>query len=225
MLPLVLAASRLVLGAAALVFALDGVNLFLAATLIVIAFVIDGAGHWLGVRNPDTGEPAVPFDDLTDYLTLVVAPWLLIQSMLVGSRSPAQELLLDLPLVVGALRATGALWRSRRGRERRGLSTGFYALTAVAAVFLHLPALMAPRQLTVILSASAAVLSILMLAPLRYPTPQHWRLAPVLAFLAVMPFVASEILVSVALIAAAVYILAGPFFSGKRRNATMAASA
>ena len=200
---------RLVLGAAALVFGLDGVNLFAAATLVVFAVVADGI--CLVLSGP--GRAALGLRDVVDYLTLIIAPWLLVESMLVGSRSVIQEVLIDLPLVAGAVRCAGGLsgFTGGTGGERRGLSAMFFALVAVAAVFLHLPATTDPARMTVLLSAAGGITSLLMLAPIRYRALPRVLTIAALVVIAVMPFVLSDVVAGAVLIGAAIYIVVGPF--------------
>lgn len=210
-------AARLALGATALVFALDGVNLFTSATLITLSVVLEGVtaqiARW---RRWPAGPYEAVLGALADYLTWIVAPWVLLQSMLVGQRSPFQELLLDLPLLAGAVRgarrAAAALDEGRSGTAR-GLDAVCFAFISVTAVFVRLPALLSISQLTMIAAPVVAVVAVLMVAPLRYPSlEQRPGLAVVsLIFVAVMPFLATEVLASGLMIAGALYFVVAPF--------------
>jgi phosphatidylserine synthase len=217
MLSRVLATARLVTGVAALVIGLDGVNLFLAAPLVAATIVLDGAAQWIGGGNRGSGSAPARLDDLTDYLTIVVVPWFLTQSMLVGSRSLIQEVLLDLPLVAGAVRCAGGFagpGGAGTGGARRGLSPALFALVVIAAVFLHLPAVTAPARLTMMLAVSGGVISALMLAPVRYgPLPRPLAAAS-LVYLAIMPFVLSEVMAGAAVLGALAYLVVGPLIRG-----------
>ena len=222
-------AARLAVGATALVFALDGVNLFTSATLITLSVVLEGVtaqiARW---RRWPAGPLEAVLGALADYLTWIVAPWVLLQSMLVGQRSPVQELLLDLPLLAGAVRgarrAVAAL-AADRGAVPRGLGAVCFALLSVTAVFVRLPALLSISLLTMIAAPVVAVVSVLMVAPLRYPSlAQTPRLAVVsLAFVAIMPFLASEVLASALMIAGALYLVVAPFLVSQSSASAAAA--
>jgi CDP-diacylglycerol--serine O-phosphatidyltransferase len=215
-------AIRALLGIAALVLALDGDDLFLSATLITVAAVLDALdgrlARWL---NASTAFGA-RFDEVTDYLTLIVAPWVLTRAMLVSRRTMLQEVLLDSPIILGAIRyaRTSAMAAEDGGnpRELPGLDAAFFAFVGVTAVFLHLPTIVAPARLTLFVTPVVAVLALLMIVPISYP-----RLAAVprlsigvLVLLAVMPFAATEILAGAAIMVGLAYIVLAPLFSTQK---------
>ena len=199
---LALTAVRLVIGVEALILAIEGDNLVLAATLITITIV-------LGMARSIARDRTTPsaFNDrfhvLVGYLTLVVTPWVLTRALLTGRRNITQELLFDAPLVAGAV--AGAR------DEDRGLSPAFMAGLTAAAVFLHVPDLVAGARLTAVVPPLAALLAVLMALPVRYArVPVTVRAAAGVA-LAAMPFAAPELLAGVVVAAGALYAVVGPF--------------
>jgi hypothetical protein len=91
----------------------------------------------------------------------------------------------------------------------------FFALVAVAAVFLHLPALTEPARLTLWLSSAAGITSVLMLAPIRYRVLPRVPTMAAVVVITVMPFVASEIVAGAVLIGGAIYVVVAPFVGPK----------
>lgn len=216
LLPHTMTASRAVLGAAAIVAALDG-QLRAAATLIAVSALADGLdGHvarWLGAATPF----GALFDYFCDYLTLVVAPWTL-GRMLLGDLTAMQEIGLGLPLLTAAIRY------ARNGEtvvlmhpapDLPGVGTVFSAFVSVVAVFLDAHSYMSSRTLGILVPTSVAVLAILMLAPVHYPKLTRFRgwSPTVLVLLAVMPFAGTTVLAAVAILLGVLYIIVGPFLA------------
>ena len=220
----ILTTVRLVLGIVALSFAMDGVDLYLAATLITLSIACGGLARQMDRRAPASDPFGVAFASLVRYLTVVVVPWVLVQALLIGRRSLLQELLLWLPLVAGAVqiaRATVlpgavAVGQGRDTGEPRGLDPVLFAFVSVTAVFLRLQARLSPTELTLLLSPVVAVLSGLMLAPLRYPALTPVPAFIVLLFAVAMPFVMSEALAAVAIVAGLVFIILAPLMTPRR---------
>ncbi len=220
--PQLVTATRLALGSAALVLALEGDALVLAATLITLGAVADSLDGWLARRLDAASSFGALFDHFTDYLAFVVAPWVLARALLVGRRTLLQEVLLDLPLVTGVVRyaRNSQLVTTQAVPQVPGLSAVFLAFVSVTCVFLRLPDLLSTAQLTAILAPVVAVLSILMIVPVRYPRLiDAPRLSlPVLALVAAMPFVQTEMLAGAAIPLALLYILVAPFFVRDRSS-------
>ena len=206
-LPQLVTAARLVIGAQALILAIEGDNLVLAATLIALSVVIESLNErlttWLNAASP-FGER---FTDLVDYTTLIITPWVLTRALLIGRRNMFQEVLLDLPLLAGALRSAR--------NTRPGLSPVFFAFVGVTGILLQVQELISTSRLTMILPPVVAVLSLLMIAPVRYrPLPAALGLVA-LALVAAMPFFQTEILAGGAILLGALYIIAGSFVGEK----------
>ena len=72
--PQLLTASRLVIGTAALIAAIDG-RLYMAATLICLGAVTDGLDGFLARRFDAASAFGALFDYFADYVCYVVAPW------------------------------------------------------------------------------------------------------------------------------------------------------
>ena len=195
------------MGAQALILAVEGDNLVLAATLIALSAVIESLNErltkWLKAANPFGERFAV----LVDYATFIITPWVLMRALLIGRRNMFQEVLLDLPLLVGAL-------RSARG-GRSGLSPVFFAFVAVTGAFLGVQELMSTARLTMVLPPIVAALSLLMIAPVRYRALPATLELVVLALVAVMPFFQTELLAGAAVLLGAAYIIVGPFVGTK----------
>lgn len=220
--PAAVAAGRLVLGAAALVLALDGSELSLTATCITLGVVAGGVNGWIS-RWLEADDPAVArLNDLVDYLTLVVAPWGLVRAMAVEGRGVLQEVLLDVVLLAGAVRIARQerLAKGEAGDAlvQSGLGLECFALVSAISVFLHLPEILAgPRFLEAVLPVVSA-LCVLMVVPLPYP---RLALIPgfsplILALLAAMPFVQTEIIALAVATLGLLYVIVGSFFLPER---------
>lgn len=216
LLPHTVTASRAVLGAAAIVAALDG-QLRASATLIAVSALADGLdGHvarWLGAATPF----GALFDYFCDYLTLVVAPWTL-GRVLLGDLTAAQEVGLGLPLLAAAIRyaRNGAiLVLMHPAPDLPGVGTVFAAFVSVTAVFLDAHSRLSPSTLGILVPTSVAVLAVLMLAPFHYPKLMRFRgwSPAVLVLLAIMPFAGTTVLAAVAVLLGVLYIIVGPFLA------------
>jgi phosphatidylserine synthase len=209
--PDVLTAGRLILGGVALILALEGSSLALIATLIAFGSVVGGLGSLLAARLRATSPFGVLFESFADYLGAVIAPWVLTRILLGGSRTLFQELLLDLPLMTAAFRYARNGQLAPDLRALPGLDPVFFAFVSVTAVFLRLPELLSAAQLAVLLIPVVAVLSLLMLVPLRYPT---LGAAPgvslaVLVVLAMLPLVQTERLTMAVIVFGLLYCVLG----------------
>lgn len=208
-LPQLITAGRMVIGAQALILAIEGDNLVLAATLIAISVVIEGINErltaWMSASSPFSDR----FEHIVDYLTLVVTPWVLARALLIGRRNMLQEVLLDLPLLAGAIRASRA--------TRTGLSPVFFAFVGVTGMLLQIQELISIPRLTMVLPPLVAVLAGLMVAPVRYRRLPAILDVAVLVVVAAMPFFQTEILAGGSILLGAIYIVAGPF-AGSRTS-------
>ena len=214
--PQLMTACRLVVGATALILALEGNRLFLIATLLTLGIVIGGLSdqiaRWLHATTPF----GTLFDGVTEYLTVVIAPWALTRALLISPRTTLQEVLLDLPLMTGAIRYARNGQLLTDVRAVRGLDAGFFAFVSVTTVFLRLPELLSSAQLTAFLIPVIALLSVLMIVPLRYPrlTVVPSLSLATLVLLAVMPFVETQLLTTAAVVLGLLYGILGHMFAG-----------
>lgn len=219
--PQLLTGSRLALGAAALIAAVDG-NLYLAATLISLGAVTDGLDGFAARRLGVTSPFGALFDYFADYLCYVVAPWALARALLGPGASLAKEAALALPLLTAALRyaRNGLIVAdpSQEGRDVPGLGTVFFAFLIVAAVFLDGPRLIGERFSTGLLFFIVAF-SILMVAPLRYPKMTRFPgMAPiVLVLVAIMPFIGTQALAGSMFVVGLLYPIVSPLFLRRSR--------
>jgi phosphatidylserine synthase len=214
--PNVLTAARIPLGAAAVVAATED-RLVLAATLITIGGVTDGIDGWAARRLGVSGPFGALFDCFCDYLCFVVAPWMLTRTLLAAETSSPLDALLMLPLLTAAVRyARNGLIVSTRAveiRELPGLGTVFFAFLSVAAVFLDRPQWLNGPQFAWGMTTLVVLFSVLMIAPITYPKLTAFRGASpvVIVLLACMPFVATEFLAAVMLVVGLLYAIAAPF--------------
>jgi len=210
-----LTAGRVFAGAASIDATLRG-RLDLAAALITASAVLDGldgkAARWSGAASPF----GALFDYFCDYLSFIVAPWMLARA-LAGADGWTLQFVLSLPLLTGAIRYSlnGAVVAARdvEVRDLPGVGTIFFAFLPVLLVFLGAPSRFSPEAVTVIVGAGTAVLSLLMLAPVRYP---KLSLVPgaspaVLVLLTLMPFLGTRAIAMAAVLIGTAYIVAGPF--------------
>lgn len=220
--PQAMTALRVVFGATAIVAAVDG-DLWRAATLITIGAVADGLDGHLARKLQACTPTGALFDYFADYLCFVVAPWTLSRALLLGGPEPVADALLGLPLLTGALRyaRNGALV-ARPDPEQRdlpGVGTIFCAFVPVVTVFLDLGSF-SPMPLSVLLPVWIATLSVLMVAPVRYPKLTRFAGASpaALALLLLMPFRGTTVLASLALVLGLLYIVAAPTFGREARS-------
>jgi phosphatidylserine synthase len=212
--PQVLTSVRIVLAVFAILFALRQQAGF-SATLLLLGFAtdaLDGAcARILGVAT----EFGKLFDFFADYLYFVLAP----AAVSLAMAEPAGTLtvcLLALPCVFAGLRYARKALLSETEYPgipaSPGLPTVAYALFVIAVALLGRERALPPPPLAVLLSIGAPLLGLLMIVPARYPklSVYLWILAPVLAGLAIMPFVFTAILAATTLVLIAVYVLIGP---------------
>lgn len=213
--PQVITGARVALGGAAVIAALDG-HLYRAAALITLGAATDILDGLLARRLGVASAFGALFDTFSDYLCFVVAPWALTREYADAGEGVLREALLGLPLLTGALRyARNSLLVVAQGGavgELPGLATVFFAFLPVAAVFLDARALVGGPLLSTTLTLFVVVLSLLMVAPVRYPklTKVRGASAAVLASLVVMPFFGTRLLAAVMLVAGLLYVALAP---------------
>lgn len=213
-----LTGSRVALGAAATVAALDG-RFHTAAALITLGAATDVLDGALARRLDSATAFGALFDTFSDYLCFVVAPWVLTRALAAAGGSVAHEALVGLPLLTGAVRyARNSLLIVEAGREVRelpGLATVFFAFLPVAAVFLDARALVGGASLSTILTFFVVTFSLLMVAPVRYPklARARWAPAAVLVLLVVMPFFGTRALAAVLVVAGLLYVAVAHLFA------------
>ncbi len=220
--PQLLTGSRLVLGGAALIAAIEG-DLQLAASLITLGAVTDGldgpVARALGASSPF----GALFDYFSDYLCYIVAPWALSRALVARGAGvgPGVEVLLALPLLTGAVRyaRNGALVAvsAREVRDLPGLGTVFFAFVSVTAVFTDAATWLTGAQLAAIIVALVTAFSLLMVVPLRYPKLTTLRGASpvVLVLLACMPFLGTKAIAAATFVLGMVYALTAWLFVRK----------
>jgi phosphatidylserine synthase len=207
----VIAACRLVVGATALILALEGNSLYLISTLITLGVVVRGFTELATARIEAPHAFGTSFEGFADYLAVVVGPWALTRALLIGPRTIWQEGLLDLPLMAGAVRLARNQTLAARDRERPGIDAAFVAFVGVSTVFLRIPELLSSEQLTAFLTPTIAFLSAMMVVPLRYPRLTHfgaWSAAGLLC-VAAMPFVYTERLTAAVVVFGVLYCVFG----------------
>jgi phosphatidylserine synthase len=221
--PNVLTAARIPLGAAAIIAATDG-RLALAATFITLGAVTDGIDGWAARRLGVSSPFGALFDYFCDYLCFVVAPWVLTRTLVAGDASTLRDAILMLPLLTGAVRyATNGLTVSAGAEEIRelpGLGTVFFAFLSVTAVFLDGQRWLDGSRFAWTITTLVALFSVLMVAPIMYPKLTAIRGASpiVIVLLACMPFVATELLATVMLVVGLLYAIASPLLVRKSRS-------
>jgi len=208
---------RVPLGAAALIASL-GENLTAAATLITVCAVLDGldgkVARWLSAATPF----GALFDYFCDYLCFVVAPWALTRAI-VQADGDVSDAILILPLVTGAARyaRSGVIVAGRDSRDDDvrdlpGLATMFFAFVGVLAVFLDARAAIGLPAARALVLGLSAVMSILMVVPVRYPKLTEFPgVSPtVLVLLGTMPIVGTRAIAAAAVVIGLAYAIAGP---------------
>jgi len=210
-----LTAGRVFAGAASIDATLHG-KLDVAAVLITASAVLDGldgkAARWAGSAGPF----GALFDYFCDYLSFIVAPWLLARA-LAGGDGWTLQFVLALPLLTGAIRyslnGVAVAGRDAEILDLPGVGTIFFAFLPVLVVFLDGPSRLSREALTIIVGAGTAVLSLLMLAPVRYPKLSliPGASAAVLLLLTLMPFLGTRAIATAAILIGTFYIVAGPF--------------
>ncbi len=169
--PQVLTGIRVILGAAAIITALHGQH-FTAAALITFGAVTDVLDGFLARRLGVSSAFGAMFDVFSDYLCFIVAPWMLVRLLVAADANLWLEILIGLPLLTGAIRyARISLLMINRTSvtELPGLPTVFFAFLPVAVVFLDAGQHLTDWRPAATLVFLAVILSLLMLAPVRYP--------------------------------------------------------
>jgi phosphatidylserine synthase len=223
--PQLVTGGRLVLGAAALISALDG-DLYDAATCITLSAVLDGIDGWLARTLAVTTPFGALFDYFTDYLAFVIAPWALTRTLLGGPLRLWQEGLLALPLACAAVRyaRNGARLMALTGHvgELPGVGTVFFAFLGVTAVFLDVSRRVDLATLRAVAPVIVAVFALLMVAPVSYPKLAQFKGAPVVVviLLALMPFVGTTWLAVTTIVLGLSFVALGPFVVLRRQRTT-----
>lgn len=214
--PNVLTAARIPLGAAAILAAADG-HIVRAATLITIGAVTDGIDGWAARRLGGTTSFGALFDYFCDYICFIVAPWMLTRALLAHDPSAVREVLLILPLLTGAIRYTRNGLTVGADPEHvpplPGLGTVFYAFLSVTAVFLDAPRLIDARLFAWTMTTIVVLFSLLMVSPIRYPKLVAFRGASplVIVLLACLPFLGTRWLAASTLVVGLLYAIVAPF--------------
>ena len=215
--PQVLTASRLVVGTAALIAAIDG-RLYMAATLICLGAVTDGLDGFLARRFDAASAFGALFDYFADYVCYVVAPWAMARELLDPGPNVLEESALAVPLLTAAVRyARNGLIVADPRRQAEdggvpGLGTIYFAFLMVAAVFLDVRELLGESPFAIALPLFIVVFSILMVSPIRYPklAQFHGAWPIVLALVAIMPFFATKPLAAAMFMIGLLYPLLAP---------------
>ena len=206
-----LTGSRVTLGAASIITALDG-RIYLAAVLITLGAVTDVLDGLAARRLGVASAFGALFDTFTDYLCFVVAPWFLTRALVAADGNVIHEILIGSPLVTGAIRYARISFlivsQSQEVRELPGLATVFFAFLPVVAVFLDARALLNLPQLSAVLTFFVVIFSLLMIAPVRYPKLARFRgiTAAVTVLLIVMPFLGTRVLAGIMLVVGLLYV-------------------
>jgi CDP-diacylglycerol--serine O-phosphatidyltransferase len=205
-----LTATRLALGTAALIAAVDG-RLRDAATLISLGAVTDGLDG-LVARRLDAASPfGALFDYFADYICYVVAPWAAARELLGVERSALQEIALALPLITAAVRyaRNGPVVADPRtpANDLPGLGTLYFGFLVVVAVFLEVRTTVDLSLFAMLWPLVIVVFAALMVLPVRCPKLAEFRgLSPVvLTLTAIMPFVATQLLAAAMLVIGLAY--------------------
>ena len=213
--PQVLTASRLVIGTAALIAAIDG-RLYTAATLICLGAVTDGLDGFLARRFDATSAFGALFDYFADYVCYVVAPWAMARELLDPGPTMLEESALAVPLLTAAVRyaRNGLIVADPRRRDAdvQGLGTVYFAFLTVAAVFLEARDVLGASLFAIVLPLFIVAFSILMVSPIQYPKLAHvhgaWPV--VLALVVIMPFFATKPLALAMFVIGLLYPLLAP---------------
>jgi phosphatidylserine synthase len=203
------------------VVAITDRQLYAAATLITLGAVLDGLDGYLARLLRSESRFGAAFDYFADYFCFIVAPWLLTRA-LVGETGTLMEVAMGLPLVTGAIRyARNSALLVEVGSDLPGLGTVFFAFVSVTIVFLDGPTRMPVADLSTILGVAVPVMSLLMVAPVRYPKLTRFRGASpiVLVLLALMPFWGTIALATTTIVLGVLYAIVAPAFARRSRGA------
>lgn len=220
-LPQAITSLRILLSGWAL-FALLSGQTELAAVLVILGVISDGFDGPLARKLHVTSDFGALFDYFSDYLCFLVVPSILSFKMLGLGGGILHLAVPSLPLLAGALRY------SRMGGLRRvesfdelgypGLSTVLYTCYIIALFFLVQEGLLGERLLSQLILGPVPILSVLMLAPVRYPklVKSKLILMPVLTGLGLMPFFLTTFLAGLALLLIVTYVILSPFLLNQR---------
>jgi CDP-diacylglycerol--serine O-phosphatidyltransferase len=196
--PQLLTAVRVILGAYALMAALDG-RLYAAATLVTLGAVTDGLDGFAARRLDAASSFGALFDYFADYICYVIAPWAIARSVL-GRADMWIDAALAIPLLTSAIRyARNGLIvadTSQTNIELPGLGTVYFAFLTVVAVFLDAKHALGEPTFSRAFVALIIAFSLLMIAPFRNPKLTAFGHVPaiVLILVAIMPFAATKVL-------------------------------
>jgi CDP-diacylglycerol--serine O-phosphatidyltransferase len=210
--PQIVTASRVILGAAALVAAIFARG-HLAATFVTFGAITDGLDGRLATTLDVRSDFGAAFDYYADYLCYVVAPAVLSLLLLPDPRGVTGVIAVTLPLLTGAIRYSRNLGRLRSEAFEQvgipGLGTVIYAFLVVGLVFARADEILGPSALSFVLMFFVAFTCAMMVAPVRYPKlmRRSWLFAPVAIGLVVMPFVLTRPLALCMLALGLVYAL------------------
>ena len=220
--PQLFTSARVVIGVWALLSAVLH-QLDLAAGLLIIGVVTDAldgaAARMLGVESAFGWL----FDLFSDYLYYIVVPGVLSVILSDAGSGPFAVLVLGLPFLTGAIRYARnfnlGLNDPLAGVSTPGLGTNLYAFFIVALVFLKREDAIQSTTLQQLLLYAVPALSVLMIAPIRYPklSRHNFVLIPVLVGLNAMPFVLTLPLAIVTLSLVAIYVVFSPLIVDQRR--------
>ncbi|MFZ0430964.1 MAG: CDP-alcohol phosphatidyltransferase family protein [Acidobacteriota bacterium] len=213
--PQMMTALRVSLGTAALI-AVFRLEPGLAATLVIFGSLTDNLDGWLARRLGSVSEFGARFDYYADYLCYVVVPAALSFGLLHSRGSFLLLVILGLPLLTGAVRYSRnvglVLKEDFEALGSPGLGTVFYAFLVIALVFLREGGALSSVSLEAILVLGVPALSLLMLAPWRYPKllAEPAFQVPVAAGLILMPFVFSRFLAGLSIVVIVLYTAFSP---------------
>ena len=162
------------------------------------------------------------FDLFADYVYHVLTPASMSLFLLEEGAGPLRLALLSLPAPFAAMRYARKAGLSDTEYPgipaSPGLATIVYGFYVVALVFLRREQVLGSVTLAWLLLAGVPVLSVLMMARIRYPKlgVYPWILFPILTGLVVMPFFQTAILARVMMGLVVGYVLLAPFLIEQR---------
>ena len=223
--PHLLTAVRVILGAYALMAALDG-RLYAAATLVSLGAVTDGLDGFAARRLDAASSFGALFDYFADYVCYIMAPWAIARELL-GAADAWIDAALAVPLVTSAIRyarngliatapaAGPSAANSETNADVPGLPTVYFAFLSVAAVFLEARRSLGEPAFPIAFVALIVVFSLLMIAPLRYPKMTAFGIMPaiVLTLVAIMPFAATRMLAAAMFLIGLLYPVIARFYA------------
>jgi CDP-diacylglycerol--serine O-phosphatidyltransferase len=220
-LPQSITSLRILLSGWALFAAISG-NAELVALLVILGIISDGFDGSVARKLDVASDFGALFDYFADYLCFIVVPSILCFLMLDAGASRVELAVLLLPLLAGAIRYSrmDGLRRIQSFDELGypGLSTVLYTCFVVALFFLAHQGFLSERVLSQLLWGSVPVLSVLMLAPVRYPklVKSKTVLLPILVGLGLMPFVLTTVLAVLTVAVVMAYVVFSPLLISQR---------